>query len=96
MQGPLSKIRTQYVCTSNRLNLLVSNVDRARSNNVAELSRVERGHQFAFAAEARDELVYVAHQLARFDVAFEKKTLGCQNFYLRFKSEMCKYILTGI
>lgn len=47
---------------------LVADVDRAGADDVAQLARVERGHQFAFAAESRDELLDVANHLSWFHV----------------------------
>jgi hypothetical protein len=42
-----------------------------RADNVAQFARIERGNQFALAAESRKELVGEADHLSRFHVTGE-------------------------
>lgn len=55
-------------------NILVTNVNRTRANNVAQFARVESGNQFALTAESRNKLLGETDHLSRFHLT------GKQNF----------------
>jgi hypothetical protein len=50
---------------------LITDMNGTRSDNVAQFARIERGDQFALAAESRKELVGEADHLSRFHVTGE-------------------------
>ena len=61
-------------------NILVTDVNGTRANNVAQFARVESGNQFALTAESRNELLGETDHLSRFHVT------GEHNFAEFFKS----------
>ena len=54
-------------------NILVTDVNGTRANNVAQFARVESGNQFALTAESRKELVGETDHLSGFHVTGESR-----------------------
>ena len=71
-------------------NILVTNMNRTRANNVAQFARVESGNQFALTAESRNELLGETDHLSWFHVT------GEQNFRINSRYIFPLINLTGI